>query len=127
MHELSIALSIVEMACEEARRQGGARLETVHLKLGPLSGVVKDALLFSWDLACEGTPARGCRLAIEEVPVTLWCAPCGAECTPQSSRDLRCPECGAAAELRRGRELELTALEIYDPPPGRSPEERPQA
>ncbi|HEY1496909.1 MAG TPA: hydrogenase maturation nickel metallochaperone HypA [Candidatus Solibacter sp.] len=66
MHELSIAMSIVEVASEEAQRQGGARVEAVHLKLGALSGVVKDALLFSWDLACEDSPIAGAKLEIEE-------------------------------------------------------------
>uniref|UniRef100_Q01S86 Zn finger protein HypA/HybF (Possibly regulating hydrogenase expression)-like protein n=1 Tax=Solibacter usitatus (strain Ellin6076) TaxID=234267 RepID=Q01S86_SOLUE len=66
MHELSIAMSIVEVASEEARRQGGARVDAVHLKLGALSGVVKEALLFSWDLACEESPVAGARLEIEE-------------------------------------------------------------
>jgi hydrogenase nickel incorporation protein HypA/HybF len=66
MHELSIAMSIVEVASEEAQRQGGVRVESVHLKLGALSGVVKDALLFSWDLACEDSPIAGAKLEIEE-------------------------------------------------------------
>jgi Zn finger protein HypA/HybF involved in hydrogenase expression len=34
--------------------------------LGALSGVVKDALLFSWDLACEDSPIAGAKLEIEE-------------------------------------------------------------
>lgn len=67
MHELSIALSIIEGAEEEAQRQGGARVCAVHLKLGPLSGVVKEALLFSYELACEGTSLEGSRLVIEEM------------------------------------------------------------
>jgi hydrogenase nickel incorporation protein HypA/HybF len=67
MHELSIAMSIVEIASEEAQRQGCARVEAVHLKLGTLSGVVKEALLFSWDLASDGSPIAGAKLAIEEV------------------------------------------------------------
>jgi hydrogenase nickel incorporation protein HypA/HybF len=66
MHELSIAVSIVEMASEEAARHSGSRVDAVHLKVGALSGVVKDALLFSWDLACNDTPIAGCRLAIED-------------------------------------------------------------
>jgi hydrogenase nickel incorporation protein HypA/HybF len=41
-------------------------VEIVHLKLGALAGVVKDALLFSWDLACADTPIAGSRLAIED-------------------------------------------------------------
>jgi hydrogenase nickel incorporation protein HypA/HybF len=59
MHELSIAMSIVEGAAEEARRHPGERVAAVHLRLGELSGVVRDALLFSYDLACEGTPLTG--------------------------------------------------------------------
>lgn len=38
MHELSIALSIVELAQAEARRQGATEVKAVHLKLGLLSG-----------------------------------------------------------------------------------------
>ncbi len=68
MHELSIAMSIVEIASDEARRLGDARVEVVHLTLGELSGVVKDSLLFAWDLACEESPVAGSRLEIEEVP-----------------------------------------------------------
>jgi hydrogenase nickel incorporation protein HypA/HybF len=64
MHELSIAASIVEIASEEAERQGG-RVDVVHLKVGALTGVVRDALLFSWDLACEETPVAGAKLQIE--------------------------------------------------------------
>jgi hydrogenase nickel incorporation protein HypA/HybF len=70
MHELSIAMSIVEIASGEARRLGDARVEVVHLRLGDLSGVVKDSLLFAWDLACEETPVAGSRLEIEEVSGT---------------------------------------------------------
>jgi hydrogenase nickel incorporation protein HypA/HybF len=58
--------SIVELATAEAERHTGARVEAVHLKLGALSGVVKDALLFSWDRACQDTTIAGCRLAIED-------------------------------------------------------------
>jgi hydrogenase nickel incorporation protein HypA/HybF len=63
MHELSIAASIVEIASDEAERQGG-RVEAVHLKLGALSGVSRDALLFSWELACEDTRVARAKLEI---------------------------------------------------------------
>ncbi len=62
MHELSIALSIIEGASQEASNRGGAEVHAVHLKLGALSGVVKDALLFSYGLACEGTLLEGSEL-----------------------------------------------------------------
>lgn len=68
MHELSIAMNIVEIACEEAARLPDARVEEVRLRLGTDSGIVKDALLFSWPLACEGTAIEGAELLIDEPP-----------------------------------------------------------
>jgi hydrogenase nickel incorporation protein HypA/HybF len=79
MHELSIALSIVELAAEEAERRGAVRVDSVHLRLGDMSGVVKESLLFSYDLACEGTPLEGSTLVIEEIPVMVYCPACGVE------------------------------------------------
>jgi hydrogenase nickel incorporation protein HypA/HybF len=113
MHELSIALSIVEIASEEAARHEGAHVEVVHLRLGALSGVVKDALLFSWDLACEETPLAGATLQIEEIPVRVWCTACQTERSLDAALDFRCTACGAlTTEVRSGRELEVSALEI---------------
>lgn len=66
MHELSIALSIIELAEEEVERQGEVRVDAVHLKLGRLSGVAREALQSCYDLACEGTTLAGSRLIIEE-------------------------------------------------------------
>jgi hydrogenase nickel incorporation protein HypA/HybF len=113
MHELSIAMSIIEGAAEEALRHGGGKVNAVHLKLGPLSGVVKDALLFSYELACEGTPLEGSRLLIEEVPATVFCQSCEVERELTSIQRMCCPVCGAPApQVAQGREIELVALEI---------------
>ena len=113
MHELSIAMSMVEMAAEEAARRGGAHVSAVHLKLGPLSGVVREALLFSYDVACEGTPLEGSRLVIEDVPVVVFCPGCSAEQTLASVQRFFCPACGTPTpQVVRGRELEVVALEL---------------
>jgi hydrogenase nickel incorporation protein HypA/HybF len=66
MHELSIAVNIIEVAEEEMIRHGGQRVRAVHLKLGPLAGVAKEALRFSFDLACQGTATEGSALLIED-------------------------------------------------------------
>lgn len=65
MHELSIAMSMIEMAEAEAVARGG-RVTALHLKLGLLSGVAKEALEFSYEIACEGTALEGSQLVIEE-------------------------------------------------------------
>jgi hydrogenase nickel incorporation protein HypA/HybF len=117
MHELSIAMGIVEIACEEAQRRGEVRVESVYLRLGSLSGVVKDSLLFAWDMACAETPVAGSRLIIEEVPVELHCSACGKEHRVEGLMDRCCPACGSfSTEVLRGAELEVTAMEIADSP-----------
>ncbi len=115
MHELSIATSMIEMATEEAARHGGARVVAVHLKLGRLAGVVKDALLFSWDVACEDTPLAGARLVIEESPVVVHCPTCRADQTLTAAQWLACPLCDTPTpDIVRGNELEVVALEIQE-------------
>ena len=114
MHELSIAMSIVEMAEEEAE-QRGAHVHAVHLKLGALAGVVKGALLSSYEIACEGTGLAGSRLVIEEVPVVVYCSQCLAARTLVSIQMFVCPECGGpVSEVLEGRELQVFALEIQE-------------
>ena len=66
MHELSIVMAMIEMASEEVERHGGGRVTALHLKLGALSGVVKEALTFSYEIACQGTALEGSQLVIEE-------------------------------------------------------------
>ncbi|MEW5979376.1 MAG: hydrogenase maturation nickel metallochaperone HypA [Acidobacteriota bacterium] len=113
MHELSIALSIVEMASEEAEQRGGVRISAVHLKLGKLSGVVREALLSAYDLACEGTPLAGSRLVVDEVPVLAFCPSCETERPLVSMQAFRCCVCNApTSQIVRGKEIEVVALEI---------------
>lgn len=112
MHELSIALSILDLAAEEAGRQGGARVTAVHLRLGPLAGVVKEALLSAFGLAREGTDLESAELVIEQVPLVAYCSQCAGlrTLTPPL---LYCPECGTPTpDVVSGRELELVALEV---------------
>ena len=113
MHELSIALSILDLAAEEAAKQGGVRVVAVHLRLGPLSGVVKDSLAAAFELARAGSPLEETALVIEDVPVAVRCPRCDAERPAAEGWPLSCAVCGTpAAEVVRGREMELVALEI---------------
>lgn len=113
MHELSIALNIIEIASKEAARHGATAVRRVNLRVGPLSGVVREALEFSFEAAVEETALSGAVLDIEEVPLTAWCDACEAERSIASAYDLRCPVCGAGVlDIRTGRELEITSIEI---------------
>lgn len=115
MHELSIALSIIDVAEEELQNHAGARVDAIHVRLGPLSGVVKEALVSAYELAREQTPFATSRLVFEDVPIVVFCSQCQAERSVQSLQVFRCAECDSpATEVVRGRELELAALELEE-------------
>jgi len=113
MHELSIALSILDLVEEEAERRGPGNVVAVHLKLGPLSGVMKEALASAYDLARESSAVPLANLVIEETSITVFCPTCGEERNVLSPQQMRCSECGTVSgDVIHGRELEVVALEI---------------
>jgi hydrogenase nickel incorporation protein HypA/HybF len=114
MHELSLAMGIVDAALDESQRRG-VQVSAVHLRLGALSGVVKDALMFSYEVAGQDTPLEGLRLLVRDVRVIIFCAQCQKERELPSVQLFACPECGAPTmDVRQGKELEVFALEIQD-------------
>ena len=113
MHELSIALSMIDQIGEESASRGGLEVEIVHLKLGIFSGVDKEALSFAWKLACEGTPLERSRLVIESIPLVIYCEACGRDRVPPSVYQLSCPDCGTSGQkIVSGHEIEVTSLEV---------------
>ena len=115
MHELSVAVSLVEAAEEEAEKHGAAGVRAVHLRLGVLSGVAKEALLFSYELATEGTALAGSRLVIEDSPVVVFCPTCRERRPIHSLQSFCCATCDTpATDVLQGRELEVIALEICE-------------
>ena len=93
---------------------GTAPICALRVRVGPLSGVVVDALRFAFEALAPGTPAAGARLDIEETAITIHCPRCGADfATPLGS--YQCPSCGSTdGELRGGKELELVSIEVPD-------------
>jgi hydrogenase nickel incorporation protein HypA/HybF len=113
MHELSIALSLIDAVGEEAERLGAQSVRAVHLRLGALSGVVKESLLGAFELAREGTRLEATTLKIVDVATVIHCSACNRAWQAESVFDISCPACGGpSSEIISGRELELSALEI---------------
>jgi len=112
MHEMTLAVSLVELVEEQARANGLGRVDKVWLTLGALAGVQEDALAFGFEVACRGTCADGAKLCVEHVAARVRCLQC-ATTTDLSTRTEACPSCGAARweRMSGGGELRLTALE----------------
>lgn len=113
MHELSIAVELVNVAEDAAHRANAVRVEVVHLRLGVMAGVVKDALWFAYDVATKDTVLEGSRLEIEDVPLVVYCAECEQEMALPSTQYFACPVCNTpTTDIRQGRELEIETMEI---------------
>ncbi len=113
MHEMSLATRVIEIASEHARRHGAEQILAVQLRIGALSCVHKDALIFSFGLAAKDTILEGAKLQIVEVPVTVFCETCQSEAELSGIQMFRCPRCGTpSADIRQGRELDIDTIEI---------------
>lgn len=66
MHELSIAVSLVEAICDELPQLGDVRVHAVRLRVGALSGVAPEALSFAFTVASDGSAIAGAMLRVEQ-------------------------------------------------------------
>ncbi len=112
MHEVSLMQGTLDIAVARAQEAGASRIESLTMRIGALSGVVRDALEFAFEVLTPGTLAEGARLIIEDVPVVCYCPGCAAEFEPQGMV-FGCPQCGErSAQVRRGREIDLVQMEV---------------
>ena len=112
MHEVAIMSEALRMAEEAAISAGAKRILKLRLRVGALSGVVPESLRFAFDVVSSGTLAEGAALEIDEVPAACWCATCQGEFECGDIFN-ECPRChDPSGELRRGRELDIAAVEL---------------
>ena len=113
MHELSIAYNLIETASKIAKDEGSEQVTRLNIRVGLLSGVVQDALLFSFQVAAEGTPCAGAELVVEEVSVRVRCPKCDQAKLLTDRYRFICPTCGTPTpQILSGQELDLVSMEI---------------
>ena len=118
MHELSIAVSLVESLEEALAGEGDVTVTAVNLRIGALTGLVPDALEFCWEVSTENSRLRGSKLVIENAPAAGFCPQCQAERTIANLQSMRCPVCLTPIEqVTGGHELEILTLEVIDNKP----------
>lgn len=121
MHELSLAIAIVELV---ERHAAGRRVSAVQLRVGALRQVVPPSLEFQFGFASRGAACEGARLDQEAVAALLRCGECDTRWDPappvaETADDLvvsfRCPACGSAGfEVLRGEELDVESIEVVE-------------
>lgn len=112
MHEMSLAQALVDRAEEIARQDGCRRVRAIEVRIGKLSGVMRDALEFCFPAAARGTALEDAVLRVTEVPLRAQCRTCGRASQPEPF-DIECPHCGSMdLELTDAREFKLVSLEV---------------
>lgn len=110
MHEMSIAMSVIEAVVDKAREEGGGRITGIELVVGRLAGVQVESLRFCFDAATRDTLAEGAELLIEEREGRGRCEACGAEFAV-SSFYAKCPSCGQfRVRIESGEELAVRSF-----------------
>ncbi len=114
MHEMSIAMSIVDIACKEAQKDGATSISIIELDVGKLAGIMVDSLKFCYDSVCKGTLAENSQLLINEIPGKGFCKKCSTEFEIDNFMAL-CPQCESyEVEIKQGRELKLKAVTVNE-------------
>lgn len=112
MHEFSLVEQIIEIALGEMRRRDAARVHTVTVEVGALTGIVHDSMQFAFESMIEGTPAEGACLVIDAVPAACYCPHCAKEFNVAGYR-YDCPDCGTTdGKILRGREMNIKSIEV---------------
>ncbi len=112
MHELSICNALIDQVEVIAREHHAARVESMVLRIGPLSGIEIPLLEHAYPLAATGTVAEDAKLVIESLPVKVKCSQCGAESEVAPNR-LLCTACGDfRTNLLSGDEMLLASVEL---------------
>jgi hydrogenase nickel incorporation protein HypA/HybF len=112
MHELSVCQALLQQVSEIARRESADRVARIHLRVGPLSGVVPELLEQAFTIARTGTIAEQAELVTEPQPIRVRCSQCGEESDASISR-LVCGVCGDyRTRLISGDELLLASVEL---------------
>lgn len=115
MHEMSIAISLLELAENELKKNGCNRVTRLVVEYGALAGIMPEALQFCFENLISTGPHKGAILELREIPVKLRCPQCGAVFGVEGAPIVlqSCPECEALSGLNveQGKELILLRLE----------------
>ena len=112
MHEMSIALSVVDIAVERTKQENGRRINEIVLEIGSLSGVLIDSLQFCFESAVKNTMAESAQIKIIRCRAKAHCSDCGASFETDEFVPL-CPQCGQPVfDVRDGREMKIKYINI---------------
>ena len=120
MHDFSVSQQIAGEVIRRARIEGAQQVLEIKIKLGELTHLNPEQITFWLEEFFRGTFARGAKILIEKIPVSMYCKKCGyrGEIKQKTSSlyffaFLRCPQCGSDdVNINSGKECMLQRITI---------------
>jgi len=114
MHELSIVMSIIDLASKEAVKHDAIAIEEIELDIGCLSGIDMSSFDFAWDQAVKRTLLETANKRVNRIEGIAKCSDCGTQFSMVQLYD-SCPQCNShLAEIVKGKELKIKSLVLPD-------------
>ncbi len=113
MHEVSIAISLLDIVEEQCRAGGYHSVEAVKVRVGKGGEILPEALDFAFAAVKRDTVAHRARLIVDWVPVGGFCSGCRRQFETEEKVLFSCPLCASPSfQINQGYELQIVELEV---------------
>jgi hydrogenase nickel incorporation protein HypA/HybF len=112
MHELSVVMSIVDIALEQAAKENATAIEEIELDIGCLSTIEMNAFEFAWQQGVKETLLETAIKKINRIKGKGICTDCNTSFEIDNLYDA-CPACGGyLIHIAAGKELRVKSLVV---------------
>ena len=112
MHELSIVMSIIQIAEQQAKAANARLIDEIELDIGTMSGIDMESMDFSWEQAVKQTMLQNAVRKINSIEAKAKCLDCDTEFAIEKYYDA-CPVCGEhLLDILQGKELRVKSLTV---------------
>lgn len=112
MHELSIVMSIIDIATKQLQGTDATEIEEIELEIGSLSGVEEKSFDFAWNQAVKNTPLHNSIRVVNKIEGVATCLDCMIDFSVENLYDA-CPVCGGHfLNIKKGKELKVKSIVV---------------
>jgi len=115
MHEMALAIDIVDTVVRAATEGGETRVKTITLTIGDGRDIVPDMFVGAVEFLARNTIAEGALVVLNTVPNIARCDACGFTYALDKYNQAAwaCPMCGERAFTEvSGMEFQLDSIEV---------------
>lgn len=110
MHELSLAMEVIELAAREAEKNSVTDIFEIEIEVGDLSGVEAETFQSALEMIVKDTLLEHTLIRVNRTPAIGSCMNCSKE-FDMKERLSTCPHChGYPSEIRGGQDFRVVSI-----------------